>query len=104
MVVERFSEDMARRWAAGKNAEAAPSFISFERSFAAPAGKYILETAILDNYSGKAGSARQPFEVVEGQPDLELGDLLIVRGMEPIDNTSSEPDLLWRSDQRVFPN
>lgn len=103
-VVERFSEDMARRWAAGKNAEAAPQFISFERSFAAPAGKYTLETAILDNYAGKAGGARQSFEVVEGQPDLELGDLLIVRSMEPVDNTGSEPDLLWRSDQRVFPN
>lgn len=104
MVVERFSEDMARRWAAAKNAEAAPQFFSFERSFAAPAGKYTLETALLDNYTGRAGGARQSFEVVEGQPDLELGDLLIVRSMEPVDNTTSEPDLLWRSDQRVFPN
>lgn len=103
-VVERFSEDIARRWAAGINAEAAPAFISFERSFAAPPGKYTLETAILDNFSGKSSAVRKSFEVIDSQPGPELGDLLIVRSVEPVDHAASEPDLLWRSDQRVFPN
>ena len=101
--IERFSEDIARRWSAGSSGTA-PAFISFERSFAAPPGTYVLETAILDNLSGKAAAKWQPFEISASQSAPELSDLMVVRGMEPMDEGSSEPDLLWRADQRVLPN
>ncbi len=103
-VIERFSEDIARRWAEGNGAATTPEVISFERSFSAPSGKYVLQTAIIDNNAGKAAAKRQIFEISSAQSVPELSDLLVVRGMEPTEDGSSEPDLLWRGDRRVQPN
>jgi VWFA-related protein len=102
--IERFSEDITRRWPAGSNPGTAPAFISFERSFAAPPGSYVLETAILDNNSGKAAAKRQTFEVSASWSAPELSDLMVVRGIEPANNWSGEPDLLWRGERQVLPN
>jgi len=102
--IERFSEDIARRWSAESIASSAPDFISFERSFAAPPGKYVLETAILDNNSGKATARRQTFEISSSHSLPELSELMVVRGIEPAEEGSGEPDLLWGNEQRVEPN
>lgn len=103
-VIERFSEDIARRWAAGSSAGSAPAYVSFERSFSAPPGKYSLETAVIDSNSGKAAARSQSFEISASQEMPELTELLLVRGIEPTTNSESEPDLLWRGEQRVQPN
>lgn len=102
--IERFSEDIVRRWPAGDGSGTAPRFISFERSFAAPPGTYVLETAILDNNTGKAAAKRQTFEISASRSVPELSDLMVVRGIEPADNGSGEPDLLWRGERQVLPN
>ncbi len=104
MEIERFSEDIARRWSAGKDAAAAPEVVSFERSFSAPPGQYVLATAITDQNSGKAAARRETFEISGNKSMPGLGDLMLVRGTEPIDNTGSDPDLLWRGAERVLPN
>jgi VWFA-related protein len=103
-VIERFSEDIARRWAAGSSAGAAPEVISFQRSFSAPPGSYVLETAILDNNSGKTAAKRQTFEISSSEALPELSDLVVVRGMAPGEVEGSEPDPLRYGDQRVQPN
>ncbi len=102
--IERFSEDITRRWPAGSSAGTAPAFISFERSFAAPPGTYILESAILDNNSGKAAVSRQRFEISASPSLPELSDLMVVRGIEPPDEESSDSDLLWHGARQVLPN
>jgi VWFA-related protein len=102
--IERFSEDIARRWATGQDRASAPEFISFQRSFSSPPGKYLLETAIVDNNGSKAAAKRQAFEVPPSQTGPAVSDLMLVRGTEPIDQSSNEPDLLWRGEERVFPN
>jgi hypothetical protein len=102
--IERFSEDLVRRWSSESSSGTAPDFLSFERSISAPPGKYVLETAILDNNSGKAAAGRQAFEIPPSQPVPELSDLMVVRGIEPADNEDSEPDLLWGNEQSVRPN
>jgi hypothetical protein len=102
--IERFSEDIARRWEEGSGSGTAPSFISFERSFAAPPGKYVLETALIDKNSGKAAAKRQMFEISPSHAVPQLSAMLLVRGIEPADVESSEPDLLWRGNERVEPN
>jgi VWFA-related protein len=102
--IERFSEDIARRWEMGKGSRTAPDFISFERSFAAPPGKYVLDTAIIDRNSGKAAARRENFEVSPSRAMPELSEMMVVRGIEPTDADSPEPDLLWRGNDRVEPN
>ena len=102
--IERFSEDIARRWSAASSAGTAPGFISFERSFAAPPGKYVLETAVIDSFGGKTSAKRQAFEIPASRSLPDLSDLIVVRGMEPLNAEGSEPDLLWRADKRVEPN
>jgi hypothetical protein len=102
--IERFSEDITRRWPAGDGAGTAPAFISFDRSFAAPPGTYIVETAILDNNSGKAAASRQRFEISASPSVPELSALMVVRGIEPPDEESSDSDLLWHDARQVLPN
>ena len=103
--IDRFSEDITRRWPAGSDAGTALAFISFERSVAAQPGTYVLETAILDNNSGKGAAKRQPFEVSASGSVPELSDLMVVRDIEPVDNNwSGEPDLLWHGERQVLPN
>ena len=102
--VERFSEDIVRRWPTAGSAGTAPAFIPFERSFAAPVGKYVLETAILDHNSGNAAAKRETFEVVASRSMPELSDLMVVRAIEPADSTSIESDLLWHGERHVLPN
>jgi hypothetical protein len=103
-VIERFSEDIARRWSVRNDAASLPEYISFERSFSAPPGKYLLDSAIIDNNSGKAAARHQSFEIAPAGTGPELSDLLLVRGIEPTDVVGGEPDLLWRTDQRILPN
>ncbi len=102
--IQRFSEDIARHWSPQIRSDAAPEYITFERSFAASPGKYVLETSILDNNSGKAAANRQTFEISATQSPPELSDLMVVRGIEPADDESSEPDILWGDGQIVRPN
>lgn len=102
--IQRFSEDIVRHWSPQNRSDAAPEYITFERSFAAPPGKYVLETAILDNNSGKAAANRQTFEISATQSSPELSDLMVVRGIEPADDVSSELDILWGDGQIVRPN
>ncbi len=102
--MERFREDIVRRWSGESGPRATPDVISFERSFAAPPGKYVLETAILDDYSGKAAAGKQTFEIHSARPMPDLSDLMIVREVDPADNDQGEPDLLWGNQQSVRPN
>ena len=103
-VIERFSEDIARRWASGASAGTAPEVISFQRSFAAPPGAYDLETAILDNNSGKAAAKHQTFEISASRAMPELSDFVLARGLEPAAVDDNDPQPLMYGDQRVQPN
>ena len=68
------------------------------------AGQICSETAVIDAFGGKASAKRQAFEIPGFRPVPDLSDLIVVRGMEPLDTEGSEPDLLWRADKRVEPN
>ena len=102
-VIERFSEDIVRRWAQG-SPSTVPVYISFERSFSAPSGEYVLETAIQDNNSGKMAAKRQTFEISSTEKLPELSDLVVTRGMAPTEGGNGEFDPLMYGDQRVQPN
>ena len=63
VVVEKFSEDIPRQGALEAEQKARAGFVTFQRHFSAPPGKYILEAAVTDRHDGKIGAQRTTFEI-----------------------------------------
>ncbi|HEY1255978.1 MAG TPA: VWA domain-containing protein, partial [Terracidiphilus sp.] len=82
LVIERFSEDIARRRIAKKSEMDSLGVISFVRHFNSPPGQYILEAVVTDHYSGKTGAQRIAFEVPNSTGAPSLSSLLLVRNTE----------------------
>ncbi len=71
-VVAHFGEDFPWRAAFTGAGQANFEAITLQRHFIAPPGRYVLEAAILDTNSGKAGAKRLAFEIpgASGEPSL----------------------------------
>ena len=104
MIIEHFSADMPRRRIQKGSESSEFGAISFQRHFLAPPGEYILEAAVLDHYSGKAGARRKTFEVPDATAIPSLGDMILVRKTEPsrVDDDSAEP--LRHGNEDLTPN
>jgi VWFA-related protein len=104
MVIEHFSTDIPRRRIQKDSANSDFGAISFQRHFLAPPGEYILEAAVLDHYSGKAGGRRKTFEVPNATTVPSLGNMILVRQAEPlrVDDDSAEP--LRHGNEILTPN
>jgi len=80
-VLQRFSQEIARR---GSAEALSSSFgLTFQRHFALPAGEYVLESAISDQFSGKRAVLHTPFHIAEPAAGPALSDLILVRRTEP---------------------
>jgi VWFA-related protein len=104
MMIERFSADLPRHRIQKDSDKSDFGAVTFQRHFLAPAGEYILEAAVLDHYSGKAGARRLAFEI-PGASDLpSLSSMVLVRQTEPVhaDDDSVEP--LRHGNQLLTPN
>jgi VWFA-related protein len=103
-IIEHFSADMPRRRIQKGSDSSDFGAISFQRHFLAPPGEYILEVAVLDHYSGKAGARRKTFEVPDATTIPSLGDMILVRKAEPlrVDDDSAEP--LRQGNEDLTPN
>jgi len=64
-----------------------------QRHFTAEPGQYIVETAVLDRNSDKAGAQRQEFEIPNEAAGPSLGDLTMVERLDPMpaEMESTEP-------------
>ncbi len=104
MIIEHFSTDIPRRKIQKDNDNSDFGAISFQRHFLAPPGEYILEAAVLDHYSGKAGARRKTFEVPDTTTVPSLGNLILVRQADPlrVDDDTSEP--LRHGNEILTPN
>ena len=103
-VVEHFSADIPRR-GARKDIELTKfEAISMERHFTAVPGQYLLEAAILDYNSGKAGAQRLTFDIPNASAAPSLSDMVLVRQTEPFlaEDDPSEP--LQHGGDKVTPN
>ncbi len=104
IIIERFSADIPRRRIQKDSESSDFGAVTFQRHFFAPAGEYILEAAVLDRYSGKAGAQRVAFEI-PGVADVpSLSNMVLVRQAEPlpVDDDSAEP--LRHGNQILTPN
>ncbi|HEY1209258.1 MAG TPA: VWA domain-containing protein [Terracidiphilus sp.] len=104
MVIERFSTDIPRHRVI-KNAQM-DNFgaVTFQRHFLAPAGQYVLEVAVLDHNSGRAGARRVEFEIPNPSGAPSLGNMLLVRQTEPFHAEDDPAEPLRHGDKRVMPN
>jgi VWFA-related protein len=103
-VVVHFSEDVP--WRGGLSSIDRSKFgaITLLRHFVAPPGQYVLEAAILDHNSGRAGAQRVPFEIAKGAEVPALSDMVLVRTTEPFSSADDPSEPLQHGSNRVVPN
>jgi VWFA-related protein len=103
-VVVHFSEDVP--WRGGLSSIDRSKFgaITLLRHFVAPPGQYVLEAAILDHNSGKAGAQRVPFEIAKAADVPALSDMVLVRTTEPFSSADDPTEPLQHGSSRVVPN
>jgi VWFA-related protein len=89
-VIEHFGEDIPRHGALSKK-DSQPQFITMQRHFTAEPGQYVLETAVLDQTSGKSGAQRTEFEVPSDPDGASLSDVAMVQRIDPVPE-EADPD------------
>jgi VWFA-related protein len=102
-VVHKFSADVAPRQAGGEPGEVGPEIVSFRRQFSAPPGEYVMETAAMEASGGKTGAQRANVEIPAVAKGLALGDVLLVRRIDPA-GSSEAADPLRCAKGIVVPN
>ena len=103
-VVEHFSADIPRRGALKDIEMARFEAISMERSFMTAPGQYLLEAAILDQNSSKAGAQRTTFEIPNAPGTPSLSDMVLVRQTVPFDADDDPSEPLHAGSDKVTPN
>jgi VWFA-related protein len=103
-VVAHFSADIPRRGMLKDTDAARLEVISLQRHFVVPPGQYILQAAILDRNSGKAGAQRMAFEIPAAAGAPSLSNMVLVRRTEPFSAESDPSEPLQYGDQKVTPN
>jgi VWFA-related protein len=103
-VVERFSSDIPRRGILKNNEKIKNGAVTFLRHFTAPPGQYVLETAILDHNSGKAGAQRIAFEIPAASGAPSLSNMVLVRQRDPVHATDDPLDPLHYENSKLTPN
>jgi VWFA-related protein len=92
-VIEHFSEDVPKHGSLDSKGSAQSELITMQRHFTAGPGQYVLEAAVLDRNSEKAGAQRLGFEIPIDAAGPALGDVTMVRRLDPmpVEMESTEP-------------
>jgi hypothetical protein len=101
-VMQKFSADIAPRGPAGDQPQNSPEIAGFRRQFTAPPGEYVLEAAAM-TADGKIGAQRADVVIPAVADGLALGDVLLVRRIDPA-GTADETDPLRCAKGVVVPN
>jgi len=82
-VIEHFSEDVPRHASLDSKGTAGSELITMQRPFLADPGAYVVEAAVLDRNSQKAGAQRLEFEIPSESSGPSLSDVTMVQRIEP---------------------
>ncbi len=104
-VMWHFSEDIPWHGSLDtKQKSGRSAILTMQRHFAASAGEYLLETAVLDHNSGKSSAVRSNF-VISGQPSGPfLSDVALVDHMDPLLEELDPSEPLRYGSSKVVPN
>lgn len=103
-VVQHFSEDVPKRSNLDSKETARAGFVTLQRHFSLAPGQYVLETAVMDRFSGKMGAERQNFQVTSVPDGPSLSDVALVRRMDPYSEESDAFEPLRYKHSRIVPN
>jgi len=103
-ILQRFSEDIPRHEAPDTLRSEQGQFIVMQRHFSAEPGTYTLETAVLDRLSNKAGAQRSTFTIDPAPHGPSLGDIALVRTIEPLHEESETFEPMRYMNGRIIPD
>jgi VWFA-related protein len=103
-VVAHFSEDIPRRAVLTDVERTKFEAITLQRHFIAPPGSYVLEAAIFDRNSNKAGAQRMPFEIPGASGAPSLSEIVLVRKTEPFRAGEDTSEPMQHGNDKVVPN
>ena len=102
-VVEHFAEDIPRHGSLSSK-DSSPEFITMQRHFTAEPGDYVLEAAVLDQNSGKAGAQRTKFQISREDDGPFLSDLAMVHNIDPVPEEADPDEPMRYGNGKVVPN
>jgi VWFA-related protein len=102
-VVKKFGQDLPLRGALDKLAAIKEANFVYKEQFTVPAGRYTVETAVLDGETAKIGARRAVFSATSKPVGVGLSGISIVRRFEPnaVNLDAAEPFQINRG--RVTP-
>jgi len=104
-VMEHYSEDITKKGVAETLERDHEATIYLGRHFILTPGKYVMEVAVLDQNSGKAGAERSEFEIAPQTSPVALSDMVLVRKMEGSHEEENDPlEPLRYEHKKVTPN
>jgi len=102
-VIEHFAEDIPRHGSLSSK-DSQPECITMQRHFTAEPGDYVLETAVLDHTSGKAGAQRTEFQIPRQGDEPFLSDLAMVHRIDPVPEEADPDEPMRYGNGKVVPN
>ncbi len=103
-VIEHFSEDVPRHSSLDSKGSAGTELITMQRHFLADPGGYVVEAAVLDRNSEKAGAQRMEFQISSETTGPSLSDVTIVQRMEPLPAEMDSTEPLRYGSSKVVPS
>jgi len=102
-IVERFSDDTPKQGPL-PDQQSRLGTLGFRRHFLAAPGEYVLETVAMDANTGKIGAQRTKFEIPAAAGGPALGDIVLVRKIEPAGAAEDAAEPLRCTEGGVIPN
>jgi len=103
-LIEHFGEDIPRHGSLDSKESALAGSITMQRHFPAEPGDYVLEAAVLDQNSGKAGAQRVEFKVPGLPAGPSLSDVAMVERIDPVPEEADPNEPMRYGNGRVVPN
>jgi VWFA-related protein len=103
-LLQRFSEDIPRHETPDMLRSDEGQVITMQRHFSAEPGEYTLETAVLDRLGNKSGAQRTKFTISPVPHGPALGDIALVRTVEPMHEETSTFEPMRYMDGRIIPD
>ncbi len=103
LVVARFGEDIPRHGSLNSK-DSQPDAITMQRHFTAEPGDYVLEAAIVDVNSGKAGTLRTDFQIPRVPTGPSLSDLTLVQHIDPVPEEADPEEPMRYGSGKVVPS